>query len=156
MKPAESDCGLRIADCGLKSHNPKSEIRNPKFLRSLQCCRGQAAVERLLLSAIVVAAFVAMAAYVRRAYMGYLHATASGHGFQFDPGGTYTETQTLNQFSQVQDVNVVSGDAAVVLFGGDSSLPSTPGGGLPSHIRGTKVTATTDWNVGKDGNYEAR
>src|SRR3954451_6957322 len=28
------NCGLRIADCGLKQSNPKSEIRNPKSKRS--------------------------------------------------------------------------------------------------------------------------
>jgi phosphoribosylformylglycinamidine synthase len=30
-EPSLNDCGLRIADCGLKSTNPKSEIRNPKL-----------------------------------------------------------------------------------------------------------------------------
>src|SRR3954465_4099266 len=29
----EGNCGLPIADCGLKQTNPKSEIRNPKSKR---------------------------------------------------------------------------------------------------------------------------
>ena len=146
---------FRFPSSDFFGHTRTSKIKNRKFLH-LSLCDGQAAVERLLLSALVVAALVAMGGFLRRAYMGYLHSANSGHGTQFDPTLRYSETQSLNRFSQVQDTQIVSGDAAVQLFSGNIDLPSTPGGGLSSRMRGTKVFATTDWDVSKDGNYEAR
>ena len=59
----QRNCGLWIADCGLKPANPKSEIRNPKFR-----CWGQSMLEYSVLIAAVTAAMVIMADYVRKAF----------------------------------------------------------------------------------------
>ena len=57
MKPGESYCGLGIGDCGLfKSHNPKSEIRNPKFLYAFQSSQGQAFVEFAVIGSLALVA----------------------------------------------------------------------------------------------------
>jgi hypothetical protein len=109
-----------------------------------------------LLIGAAVAAMVMMARYVQRGYQGYLYSTGSSHGQQFNPNQPFSESQNLNAFSVDQEVEVLTGQPAVDLFGGDSRLPSTPGGQLPGRILATKVKVTTDWDVSRDATYEAK
>jgi hypothetical protein len=109
----------------------------------------------VILVASVVAALVAVGIYLQRGYQGYLRGAASSHGVQFDPQD-FSETRQLKSFGQTQEIDILSGQAAVDLFAGDSRLPSTPGGSLPARTLATKATVTTDWDVGRDATYQAQ
>lgn len=118
--------------------------------------QGQTTVELALLVAAAVAALVIMSAYVHRAYQGYLYVGGSAQGQQFDPRQPYAESQTLNQFSVDQEIEVLSGQPAVDLFAGDPRLPSTPGGQLPGRVLATKATVVSDWDISRNAAYEAK
>jgi hypothetical protein len=119
--------------------------------------RGQTTVEVTVVIGVVVVALVVMTAlYVQRAYQGYLYATASSQGHQFDPTEPFAEDRRLERFTQVQNVTVLSGQPAVDLFSGSGDLPSVPGGELPGRILATEGTATADWSISRDATYEAQ
>ena len=117
--------------------------------------RGQATVELAILIGVAVLAFVAMAVYAHRGYQGYLYTAASAHGQQFDPEQPYLVTQQF-ALQQQQDVEVVTGQAAVTLAGGVDGLPRTPGGQIPGRILGTKVRSEAQWTVDRGATYEAQ
>jgi hypothetical protein len=118
--------------------------------------RATATVETALLIGAAVAALVALAIYLQRAYQGYLYAGASAQGIQFDPKQNFSTTQQLNDFSQVTDIDVTSGQQAIQFFGGDDGLPSVPGGSVAARALGLKVTVVTEWEAGNEGTYHAK
>ncbi len=118
--------------------------------------RGQSTVEVAVLVSMAVSAFVFMMVYMQRAYQHYLYVNASDHGSQFDPTQPYVERQQLKTYSQVQDIDVLSGEAAVDFFKGNPDLPSVPGGTLPGELLVTKANAKSEWSINRTAIYEAR
>ena len=118
--------------------------------------RGQSLVEWAVLVVVVVGVLVVgMRAYLQRGYQGYLRSNASAHGVQFDPTKVFVEEHQLNSISHVQEVDILSGQAAVNLFAGDPRLPSVPGGALPGRTLETKVHSEAAWDVRKRATYDA-
>ena len=116
--------------------------------------RGVVTVEAAVLFGTAVAAFVAIALYVQRGYEGYLYNQAQSQGTQFDPAD-YDEQRSI-QTTQIQDVEIFSGQAAITMAQGTENiykLPSLPGGGTPGKSMLTKVKVVTDWDVCRSGGY---
>ena len=124
--------------------------------------KGQSSIETALLIAAAVSALVAMNTYIRRGYQGYLYANASSHGQQFDPRQPHEQHDELVNFTQTQDIEIISGDAAVNLFkegsfsGGLFGDGAAPGGALPGRALGTKAKVTATWNVQRDVKFKAQ
>lgn len=135
--------------------NRISQIR-PSSAKSSGHTQGQSIIELSLLVAMVAAALVAVGVYLQRGFQGYLRNSASSHGVQFDPTQPFAEQHRLNSFSVTQDVDVLSGQAAVELFGGDPRVTNIPGGSLPGRTLATKVHVESAWDLGRDKRYEAR
>ena len=117
---------------------------------------GQSTVELAVMLGAVVAALVATHVFVRRAYQGYLYANASAHGPQTDPNGANSMTQSMNEFSQHQTVEIKTTEPGVDLPGGDKRLPSIPGGHLPGRTLQTNIRVETTWDVSREAQHETR
>lgn len=117
---------------------------------------GATTVETTLLIGAVIAACVAMTVYIQRGYQGYLYGVSSAHGSQFDPTNEFSERQTLESYTQVQDIDVTSGQAAVEAHGGGTVLTSPSGGQAASRILGVEARVTGDWDVTREATYEAK
>jgi len=125
--------------------------------------RAQASAETVLLLGLAVAALVAMAWYVQRGYQGYLYASTSGQGPQFDPGQPYADTRSLNAYAVDQQVEVTSTEVSVELPAGvepcpiiDRCLPDMAGGKLGGRILRTKVNVNTTWDMGRNATFNAQ
>ena len=112
---------------------------------------GQTTIETAVLVGIAIASMVAMSAYIRRGYQGYLYANASVHGQQFDPKGKFYTSQKIVNFTQVQDIDVISGQAAVGMYS-DQGYTGTP----PTKALATKAKVTTTWDSKRETSYETR
>ena len=116
--------------------------------------RGVVTIEAAVLFGTAIAAFVALAIYVQRGYQGYLYNQAQSQGTQFDPAD-YDERRSIRT-TQIQDVEVFSGQAAITMAPASERLqwlPSLPGGGTPAKSMLTKVKVVTDWDVCRSGGY---
>ena len=120
-------------------------------------------METALLLVCVLAALVALTVYVRRAYQGYLYAGAAGHGPQFDPTQTSSDTLRLNRLSVVQNTTVTATQPALALPEGECEspavggcLPDAAGARIGGRILRTKTNVHTEWDLGRDATFTAQ
>ncbi|PIQ84263.1 MAG: hypothetical protein COV75_03110 [Candidatus Omnitrophica bacterium CG11_big_fil_rev_8_21_14_0_20_63_9] len=117
---------------------------------------GATTVETTLLIGAVIAACVGMTVYIQRGYQGYLYGVSSAHGAQFDPTNEFSERQALESYTQVQDIDVTSGQAAIEAHGGGTVLTSPGGGQAAARILNVEARVTADWEVTREAAYEAK
>ena len=151
--PAPVLCQLPTAVCRL----PSGPLPTAYCLLPTGRTAGQSTIELAFLVAVVAASLIGLGTYLQRGYQGYLRSNAAAHGVQFDPQlRSFHEVHALNSMSQVQEVDTLSGQAAVDLFRGSPKLPSTPGGTLPGKVLATKVHTESAWDLRNDATYQAK
>ena len=136
---------------------------------------GQATIETTVLVGAAVAALVMLAPYLKRAYQGYLFSGASAHGFQFNPRQDFNVTDRIVAFNQTQDIDIISGTAAVKVIGEGASSTDTmvkdfygtftgsgdagaqiAEGALQGRALATKVRVDTSWDLQRNGRFESQ
>ena len=97
-----SDTVIRCPLSGIQCLCGHSVIRYPESgIRYPLSERGQVTVEVAVMWVAIVAAFVAMVAFLQQAIQGSLFGAAQSTGIQFDPQASYDETQAMTELNDV-------------------------------------------------------